>query len=137
MQTIKLVQTRPPSFPEVRPNTPLPPEAARVWQVLCGDTGHWRLGFYSPAEASADAIAQLEQHDCPELFLLLEGRLTLLLAEGDGTRELQLEPGQPVLISAPHAGFCPDGPHTGTAVVVERDNFDTEYRPVNGWLDHD
>jgi len=131
MHTTKYIQTRPPSFPEVEEGAPLSPESARVWQVLCGDAGHWRLGLYSPAETAADAINELEQHDCPELFLLLQGRLTLLLADADELRELELEQGKPVLVTAAHAGFCPDGPHTGTAVVVERDSFDTEYRPVD------
>ena len=34
---------------------------------------------------------------------------------------------EPVLVTAPHAGFCPDGPHSGRALVVERDAFDTKY----------
>jgi hypothetical protein len=72
----------------------------------------------------------LELHDCPELFLLLSGRLTLLLATDGAIRQLPLEPGRPVLVTAPHCGFCPDGPHTGTAFVVERDSFDTTYNPV-------
>jgi hypothetical protein len=131
---MRRVTTRPPSFPEATPNVALNPQPGLRWQVTCGDAGHWRTGIYSPGEASAAAVAELEWHDCPELFLLLSGRVSLLLADGAALRELPLEPGKPVLVTAPHCGFCPDGPHTGTAFVVERDSFDTEYRLPREWL---
>lgn len=130
---MRTVQTRPPSFPGVATETPLSTEPRKVWQVLCGDTNHWRVGMYSPSATCAADLPELERHDCPELFLLIQGHLTLLVAEGNGTRELVLEPGKPVLIEAPHSGFCPDGPHTGMAFVVERDAFDTLYRTVGEW----
>lgn len=134
----RLVQTRFPSFPKGAPrDAPLAIAAGQTWQVLCGDRDHWRVGIYSPEQSSAAEIgelAALERHDCPELFCLLSGRLTLVLSDGaGGTRELALEPGVPVLVEAPHAGYCPDGPHTGAALVVERDAFDTEYRPAEAW----
>jgi hypothetical protein len=122
-------ETRPPSFPEVAPNVPLAPVAGVRWQVLCGDAAHWRVGLYSPPERSRDDIAELEQHDCPELFLLVDGALTLVLLEGGEERDVPLERGRPLLVTAPHAGYCPNGPFTGTAFVVERDRFATEYRP--------
>jgi len=122
------VATRRPSFPSVEPDTLLTPEAGVRWQVACGDHGHWRVGFYSPGETSVDEIAELEQHDCPEFFLLLSGRVRLVLGEADGGfREVGLRPGRPILVDAPHCGFCPDGPHTGVALVVERDAFETIY----------
>ncbi len=133
---MRKVETRPPSFPEVREDAPLASEPELVWQVLCGDRGHWRVGLYSPALASAAEVHELERHDCPELFLLLEGELTLVLADPsapEGVRELPLEPGRPVLVSAPHSGYCPRGPHRGVAFVVERDSFDTEYRAPRDW----
>jgi hypothetical protein len=131
----RLVTTRPPSFPRVEPDTLLPAWApSKIWQVLCGDAGHWRLGVYSPGATSAADCTELERHDCPELFLLLSGRLTLVLGDGaGGTREVPLEAGRPVLVESPHDGFCPDGPHTGSALVVERDSFDTEYREPGAW----
>ncbi len=129
----RAVQTRAPSFPEAAENALLEIRQAERWQVLCGDSDHWRLGVYSPPEDSANQCAELERHDCPELFLLLSGNVTLLLSENGGLRELPLEPGRPCLVTAPHAGFCPDGPHTGQALVVERDSFDTEYRPPGDW----
>lgn len=127
------VQTRPPSFPEVTFDQPIPwPEGER-WNVLCGDRDHWRVGMYSPPESSPDQLPELERHDCPEMFVLVRGNLTLLIADGDHVRQQPLELGVPVLVTSPHAGFCPDGPHTGAALVVERDSFDTEYRSPEDW----
>jgi hypothetical protein len=63
----------------------------------------------------------------------MTGRVVLVIAENSGTREIELEPGKPVLVQSPHSGYCPDGPHTGTAFVVERDAFDTEYRTAKEW----
>jgi hypothetical protein len=124
---MRLVTTRPPSFPRVQPNEHLTPQPGQVWQVLCGDSGHWRVGLYSPAATRPEDCPELERHDCPELFLLLEGHLTLLIARDRQVVTLPLEPGKPVLVTAAHAGFCPDGPHAGRALVVERDEFETEY----------
>lgn len=130
---MRQVQTRPPSFPQVTADAPLEVQPARVWQVVCGDAGHWRAGVYSPSLAARAQVQELERHDCPELFVLLRGRLILVVAGPGGVRELELQQGKPVLISAPHSGYCPDGPHTGAAFVVERDSFDTEYRGVMQW----
>lgn len=130
---MRTVHVQAPSFPAAPTETPLLPEAARLWQVLCGDANHWRAGIYAPAAASAAGCPELERHTCPELFLLIEGRLTLLVHDGAGVRELPLVAGKPVLITAPHSGFCPDGPHTGRAFVVERDLFSTEYRAPADW----
>jgi len=133
---MRRVETRPPSFPAAPEDEPIPVLEGKVWQVLCGDTDHWRVGIYSPALSRREDLGELERHDCPELFCLLRGRLVLVLADAaapGGLRELTLEPGRPVLIEAPHGGFCPDGPHTGVALVVERDSFNTEYRGQQEW----
>lgn len=131
---MRFVTTEPPSFPAAAPDELLPVVPGERWQVMCGDAGHWRAGVYSPPQTRPDELDELERHDCPELFLLMSGRLTLLLSDGKGgTRELPLEAGKPVLVRAPHSGFCPDGPHTGVAFVVERDAFLTEYRAAGEW----
>ena len=130
---MRRVSVIPPSFPEVEADRPLAVEEGLRWQVLCGDTDHWRAGVYSPPEASRDEIDELERHDCPELFLLLSGRLRLVCYRDGTEAEIELLPMQPALIRAPHAGYCPDGPHTGTAFVVERDVLSTEYRAPDEW----
>ena len=91
--------------------------------------------MYSPKETSRAELHNLERHDCPELFVLLHGSLTLVIAESSGLREIVLEPHVPVLVAAPHAGYCPRGPYSGVALVVERDSFDTEYRPARSWIE--
>ncbi|HUQ04127.1 MAG TPA: hypothetical protein VM261_16625 [Kofleriaceae bacterium] len=101
------------------------------WQVICQDEAQWRVGIYSPPEASASDITELEQHDCPELFLLLEGELTIVCREANGDlREIALSRTHPVLVTSPHGGFCPGGPFTGVALVVERATFETLYTPL-------
>ncbi|MBM4386994.1 MAG: hypothetical protein FJ088_04595 [Deltaproteobacteria bacterium] len=127
---MRKIKTTYPSFPDVEFNEPMAPSAGVTWQVLCGDRGHWRCGIYSPAQASLDEIKELERHDCPELFLLIRGRLILVITENGAIREIEIEPGKPVLVTAPHSGYCPDGAHTGAAFVVERDEFETEYRRI-------
>jgi len=98
----RFVSTRPPSFPNVSPDAALVPVPQERWQVLCGDAGHWRAGAYSPPQYRADQVHELERHDCPELFLLVAGNVTLVLSDdAGGTRELALEPGKPVLVSTP------------------------------------
>lgn len=131
---MRRVKVEPPSFPAAPANALLEGAAGKLFQVLCGDAGAWRLGLYSPAATRAEDCAELERHTCPELFLLLSGKVSLVLAEGSGLRILALESGRPALITLPHAGFCPDGAHTGTALVVERDTFETEYRSPREWL---
>jgi len=131
------IVVRPPSFPEVNAGEVLSADPGREWQVLCGDCGHWRLGIYSPPFSSRQELTRLERHSCPELFLLLSGEIVLVVAEmssgGPELREIPLALGKPVLITQPHAGYCPCGRHTGTAVVVERDEFETHYLPLSGW----
>ena len=127
------VVTRAPSFPGVAPDTLLEALPDQVWQVVCGDGGHWRAGIYSPSASAREHLQELERHDCPELFLLMRGRVILVVSDEGRVREIELQQGKPMLISAPHTGYCPDGPHTGAAFVVERDCFDTEYRGVAEW----
>lgn len=128
---MRLVHTLPPSFPEATPNALLSFSDDARWEVLCGDAGHWRLGYYRPEVSRADEVKELEWHDCPEAFILLQGRVTLLVDEGEGAgvHELPLEPFRPALVTGRHAGFCPDGPFTGLCAVIERDAFRTEYTP--------
>lgn len=132
---MRSVTVGPPSFPQAPENTDLSIVPDIRWQVLCGDEGHWRAGVYSPPESSRDELDELERHDCPELFLLIEGRLILACWVDGGIRELELQPGRPVLVTAPHSGYCPDGAHTGSAFVVERDILSTEYRTEKEWAD--
>lgn len=130
---MRRIEVRSPSFPEARPNLPLPAEDERVWQALCGDPGRWRTGLYSPEKTGPGECEEFERHTCPELFTLLSGRIVLLVVTGGNVVSIELEPGKPVLVTDPHNGYCPDGPFTGRALVVERDAFTTEYRTAEEW----
>jgi hypothetical protein len=128
----KVVVTSP-SFPNTMGNAAIDFAENQVWQVICGDQNHWRAGIYSPSMSHPDEIKELECHTCPELFLLLQGHITLVLFENNAIRELPLELKKPVLVTAPHAGYCPDGPFHGLAFVIERDAFETAYRSESEW----
>jgi hypothetical protein len=119
------------AVPEAPRDAPIPWTAGVRWQVVCGDDDHWRAGVYAPPEATCAEVVELEQHDCPELFVLVEGRMTIVYRDGDGElRELPLARGVPVLMEAPHGAYCPDGPHRGVALVIERTAFTTRFTPA-------
>lgn len=124
----KSEKTRAGSFPKFKLDQGLSAKAKKEWQVLCGDKKHWRIGFYSPSQGKNPGVKRLEKHTCVELFLLLQGKVTLILDQGKGEFELALKPMQPVMVAGWHSGYCPNGPFSGTAIVVERDQFGTIYR---------
>ncbi len=126
----RTVEVKAPSFPDSKKGCALTIEHGKTWQVLCGDSNHWRAGIYSPSTSDIKEINELEKHSCPELFLLIEGELTLIIEGKDGLQELKLEKGKPVFIDTWHNGYCPKGPHTGQAFIVERTEFTTEYKKV-------
>jgi len=124
----KRVNTPAGSFPKFALHRGLAAKPKQEWQVLCGDRNHWRVGYYSPPQGKASQVKKLEKHTCVELFLLLSGSITLILDDGRGEFELPLEPLKPVMVAGWHCGYCPKGPFTGVALVVERDKFSTIYR---------
>lgn len=103
--------------------------AEKEWEVIFNEGSHWRIGIYRPKYRSAAEITELEQHTCPEAFLLLQGHLTMLYKEADGTlREKQLQPMELTTFTEPHAGFSPD--LSGVAYVVENAKFTTQYTDI-------
>jgi hypothetical protein len=120
------------SFPDYALHRGLSAKAKKEWQVLCGDKAHWRVGFYSPTQKSNREVERLEKHTCVELFMLLSGRMTLILDNGKREYELKLEPMKPVMVWDWHCGYCPTGSHAGVAIVVERDQFSTVYQKRRG-----
>jgi len=100
--------------------------AQKEWQVIFDEGTHWRIGIYRPKLRSAAEITELEQHTCPEAFLLLEGNLVMVSKNKEGSiTETRLEPMQMVVFEEPHAGYSPDG--SGVAYVVENAKFETQY----------
>ena len=104
-------------------------DANKEWQVIFNEGKNWRIGIYRPKYRSAAEIAELEQHTCPEAFLLLEGNLTMLYRQADGSlAEKTLQPKELVTFTEPHSGFSPD--LSGVAFVVENALFDTTYTDI-------
>lgn len=101
----------------------------KEWEVIFNEGKHWRIGIYRPKYRSAAEIHELEQHSCPESFLLLEGSLTMLYKNAEGAMcEKQLMPMELTTFTEPHAGFSPE--LNGVAFVVENAKFETVYTSV-------
>ncbi|MEI6079673.1 MAG: hypothetical protein WCQ53_03435 [bacterium] len=130
MTTKETVTVSSPSFPDVPKNLVMGTDTGKLWQVICGDKDHWRVGIYSPDAVSLDAVDRFEKHSCPEFFLLLSGEISLLLINNGEIEIITLEPLKPILVDTWHGAYCPCGKNTGTALVVERDAFTTEYKSI-------
>ncbi len=129
---MKVIRTKFPSFPKVKSDKLLGIKAKKRWQVLCGDRRHYRIGFYSPEYTKKSDIKILERHDCPEFFMLIKGRLSLLIIDEKGKEKVvNLKPLKPVFVEGWHNGFCPGGKFSGISIVVERDEFTTVYKSIN------
>jgi len=111
-------------------NQSLETDVNKIWQVICGDRDHWRVGIYSPEFSNIGQVQKLEKHSCPEFFMLLEGELTLVLDRNNKLELLKLEKFKPILVDTWHTGFSPQGPFKSKALVVERDTFTTKYRAI-------
>jgi hypothetical protein len=97
------------------------------WRVITGDESNWRIGMYSPEYTSEKKVDKLEKHTCVELFMLLEGKMSLLLRNDKGReRVVELEQGFVYMVDEYHNGFRPRGAK-GRALVIERDTFSTTY----------
>lgn len=103
--------------------------AQKEWEVIFNEGKSWRIGIYRPKYRTAAEIRELEQHTCPEAFLLLEGQLTMLYRQADGSlAEKTLQPMELTTFTEPHAGFSPD--LSGVAFVVENALFETTYTDI-------
>lgn len=96
------------------------------WRVVFQDTGSWRCGIYVPEHKSKEEIKVLEKHNIPELFLLIEGKISLLIKENEKLKVLPLKKNEIVIVDTYHNGFSPAG-KKGIALVIERDTFETTY----------
>lgn len=106
--------------------TTTPIKADKEWQVISEKNDHWRIGIYRPKYRSAAELPELEQHSCPESFLLLQGTLIMLYKDADGSlQEKQLAPMELTTFTEPHAGYSPG--LDGVAFVVENAKFETTY----------
>lgn len=103
--------------------------ARKEWEVIFNEGKNWRIGIYRPKFRTRGEITELEQHTCPESFLLLEGNLTMLYRQVDGSlAEKQLQPMELTTFTEPHAGYSSD--LSGVAFVVESAAFETTYTNI-------
>lgn len=103
--------------------------ARKEWEVIFNEGKNWRIGIYRPKYRSPAEIHELEQHTCPESFLLLEGNLTMLYRQADGSlAEKHLQPMELTTFTEPHAGYSSD--LSGVAFVVESAAFETTYTDI-------
>jgi hypothetical protein len=109
--------------------TTVPIIADKEWQVISPKNDHWRTGIYRPKYRSVAEIPELEQHTCPESFLLLQGTLIMVFKNADGSlSEKKLAPMELTTFTEPHAGFSPE--LDGVAFVVENARFETTYTDI-------
>ena len=101
------------------------------WKVVFEDPGRWRIGLYKPEFKSLEEISYLEKHDRPELFLLLDGRMVLVVQQGgsDKIQEVELRRGRLYIVEEWHNGYRPGGCE-GIALVVEAHDTKTIYKDV-------
>jgi hypothetical protein len=98
------------------------------WQVLASDEENWLTGISSPAQSSPEEFDSFESLDAPEFFMLTRGKVNLLVRDQEGERVVELTPFKPVMVNGWHRTFCPNGPRTGTVLVIERPNLKTDIR---------
>jgi len=98
-----------------------------IWNPVFKDDKRWLLGFYKPQAKSLKEIDYLEKHKYPELFLLIEGKIILVIKEKKDSpiKKLALKKGEVVIINCWHNGYAlePDS----TALVIESSDNPTQY----------
>jgi len=104
------------------------------WQVIANYEDSWSTGISSPPQSSVDEIEDLEKHDTPEMFMLTKGKANILVRDEDEERIIELKPFQPVLVNGWHKTYCPEGPRTGSILVIEKPNSKTEFKKRSEFL---
>ncbi len=100
------------------------------WQIIFqqGQAKGYQIGLYAPELCSAKKITHLEIHSGPEIFLLLQGEVSLVIRDTNNDPQSEeiilLQPGIPVLVFGYHNGFSPN---QGTALVVEEMALQTNF----------
>lgn len=104
-------------------------QSKKRWKVIFRDRNNWCCGIYIPEFTDASEIQKFEKHSGPELFLLLEGKVTLVLLENKRRKEVPLKKDKVVVVNTWHNAYRPKGAK-GVALVIERDNIATQWKRV-------
>ncbi len=102
-------------------------QGKKRWKVMFRDKNKWLSGLYSPEFTKDGEIKKFEKHSGPELFLLLEGKMTLVLLKSKGREEIPLKKDEAVIVDTWHNAYRPRG-CKGVALVVEKDNISTQWK---------
>ena len=100
------------------------------WKVIFNDDMKWRVGIYVPENKSLEEISYLEAHNAPELFLLLKGKVNLVISEDlQSYKIISMEKYKIYIVNEWHNAFRIGD--EGIALVVERSDIATKYEKVN------
>ena len=102
----------------------IPLNGKKRWRVLFSENEKWLVGIYIPNAKSREELPYLEKHSSPELFLLLDGSVTLVLSNGKRKRDAPLRKNELLIVDEWHNGYSKKG---GKALVVERVGQHTKY----------
>ena len=105
----------------------IPLKSKKRWKVVFRDKNNWLSGIYIPEFTDASQVKKFEKHSGPELFLLLEGKVTLVLLEGKKHKKVPLKKNEIVIVSTWHNAYRPKG-GKGVVLVIERDNISTQWK---------
>lgn len=97
------------------------------WKVLFTDKNHWQCGIYIPEYASSSQITKFEKHNGPELFLLIDGEVNLVILRKNKRIEMPLKKNEIVIVNEWHNAYRPKG-KKGIALVIEKDNISTKWK---------
>lgn len=99
-------------------------QSKKRWKVIFRHKNNWLCGIYIPEFTDACEIQKFEKHNGPELFLLLQGKVTLVLLEGNKRRKVPLKKDEVVIVNTWHNAYRPKG-GKGVVLVIEKDNIST------------
>lgn len=102
----------------------IPLKGTKRWRVLFTEDKKWLVGLYIPNSKSRKELPYLEKHSHSELFLLLDGEVTLALSDGKRARDVPMKKGELLIVDEWHNGYSKRG---GKALVVERVGQKTRY----------
>ena len=106
----------------------IPIRGDRRWKVVFKENDRWQCGIYVPENKSLDDVKFLEKHNAPELFMLIEGNIALVLMNEKGKlQEVPMEKGKVYIVNTWHNAYRPEG-GKGIALVIERPDIKTEYK---------
>jgi len=105
-------------------------QSRKRWKIIFRHKNNWLCGIYIPEFTDVSQIKKFEKHDGPELFLLLEGKVTLVLLEGNKRCKVPLKKNKIVIVNTWHNAYRPKD-SKGVVLVIEKDNISTISKNIN------